>query len=102
MCLVGDETGLTRVEIGDTDVELGQSYEFRDATVRQYPGGWTSISIVDGGNVVKLQREIDVPQDEAYIERTYKILAGIQRKKGRRAGRLPVWKHPAGEQEESQ
>lgn len=95
MCLVGDASGLTRTETGDAKIELGNSYEFRDAIVRQYSGGWTSISIADGGSAVPLEDEIETPQDEAYIERTYKILAGIQRKKGRREGRLPAWQHPA-------
>jgi hypothetical protein len=96
MCLVGDATGLTRVELGGVEVEDGASYEFRDAAVKQYPGGWTSVSIAEGGSVATAAA-VDVPQDEAYIERTYKILAGIQRKKGRREGRLPAWKHPAKE-----
>jgi hypothetical protein len=95
MCLVGDSSGLTRVELGDAGVEVARSYEFRDAAIRQYPGGWTSVSIADGGSTAVLAEDIDVPQDEAYIERTYKILAGIQRKKGRREGRLPAWKHPS-------
>ena len=94
MCLVGDASGLTRIEIGDARVELGKSYEFRDAAVRQYPGGWTSISLADGGSVFETD-DVPTPQDEAYIERTYKILAGIQRKKGRREGRMPPWKHPS-------
>jgi hypothetical protein len=63
--------------------------------VRQYPGGWTSVSVVDGGEVRELDEEIDVPQDEAYIERTFKILSGIQRKKARQEGRAPPWEHPA-------
>lgn len=96
MCLAGDASGLTRVELGDAAVEAGGSYEFREAAVRQYPGGWTSISIADGGPAVPLSEEIEVPQDEAYIERTFKILSGIQRKKGRREGRLPAWRHPEG------
>jgi len=100
MCLVGDASGLTRVEIGAATVELGKSYEFRDAAVRQYPGGWTSISIVDGGSAVETD-DVPVPQDEAYIERTYEILAGTQRKKGRRAGRLPAWQHPASKEDPS-
>ena len=95
MCLVGDSSGLTRVELGDAAVAPGRSYEFRDAEVRQYAGGWTSISIAEGGLAVALHEEIEVSQDEAYIERTFKILVGIQRKKGRRQGRLPAWKHPA-------
>lgn len=99
MCLVGDASGLTRVELGDAEVEVGRSYEFRDAGVLQYPGGWTSISIADGGSALALEEDIDVPQNEAYIERTFKILSGIQRKKGRKAGRLPAWKHPAASKE---
>lgn len=95
MALAGDASGLTRIELGEASVEAGESYEFRDATVRQYPGGWTSVSIAGGGEAVLLDAPIDVPQDEAYIERTFKILSGIQRKKGRREGRLPAWKHPA-------
>ncbi|MEO8456998.1 MAG: hypothetical protein ABI559_04215 [Chloroflexota bacterium] len=99
MCLVGDASGLTRIELGDAEVALGSSYEFRDAAVRQYPGGWTSVSIADGGSVSELADDVEVPQAEDYIERTYKILAGIQRKKGRREGRLPAWKHPAKSQD---
>ena len=100
MVLVGDATGLTRVETGDETLESGRSYVFRNATVRQYPGGWTSISIAAGGKAVPLLHDIDVPQDEAYIERTFKILSGIQRKKGRKDCRLPVWQHPAKEADE--
>lgn len=99
MCLAGDASGLTRVELGGVQVQDGRSYEFRDAGVLQYPGGWTSISIAEGGSAVALDEEIDVPQDEAYIERTFKILSGVQRKKGRKEGRLPAWKHPAASKE---
>lgn len=95
MCLVGDVSGLTRVEIGDAGVDEGVAYEFRDATVRQYPGGWSSVSIMDGGEAIALAEVIEVPQDEEYIERTFKILSGIQRKKARGDGRLPPWEHPA-------
>jgi hypothetical protein len=97
MCLAGDASGLTRVELGSAQVQDGRSYEFRDAGVLQYPGGWTSTSIAGGGSAVALKEEIEVPQDEAYIERTFKILSGIQRKKGRREGRLPAWEHPGEE-----
>jgi hypothetical protein len=99
MCLVGDESALTRVELGAAEVDEGASYEFRDAAVRQYPGGWTSVSIADDGSAMRLSEDVAVPQDEAYIERTYKILAGIQRKKGRLDGRLPAWEHPAKTEE---
>lgn len=95
MCLVGDESALTRVEVGDAQLEEGKSYEFRDAVVKQYPGGWTSASIADGGELVALAEDVPVSQDEAYIERTFKILSGIQRKKARREGRLPPWRHPS-------
>jgi hypothetical protein len=95
MCLVGDESGLTRIELGAAEVTEKVSYEFRDAEVRQYPGGWTSLSIADGGSAFRLREDIEVPQDEAYVERTFKILSGIQRKKGRREGRLPPWEHPS-------
>ncbi len=100
MCLVGDESGLTRVETGEGGVEVGKSYQFRDASVRQYPGGWTSLSIAEGGAAVALVENVETPQDEAYIEKTFKILSGIQRKKGRREGRLPAWQHPASAKEE--
>jgi hypothetical protein len=96
MALVGDASGLTRVEIGDAAVEDG-SYEFRNARVVQYLRGWTSVSIAAGGEAVPLAEDIEVPQDEAYIERTFKILSGVQRKKGRKEGRLPAWEHPAKE-----
>jgi hypothetical protein len=95
MCLVGDELALTRVELGAAVVEQGGSYEFHDATIREYPGGWHSASLDADASVVPLAEEIPISQDEAYIERTYKILAGVQRKKGRREGRLSPWRHPA-------
>jgi len=95
MALVGDESGLTRIELGEAAVAEGSSYEFRRAAVRQYEGGWTSVSIADGGEALAIEESIPVPQDEAYIERTFKILSGIQRKKGREEGRLPPWEHPA-------
>ncbi|HEY5640549.1 MAG TPA: hypothetical protein VIW01_10920 [Dehalococcoidia bacterium] len=95
MALVGDESGLTRVELGAAEVEEDRSYEFRRAAVRQYEGGWTSVSVADGGDARAIEEGVPVPQDEAYIERTFKILSGIQRKKGRREGRLPPWDHPA-------
>jgi hypothetical protein len=102
MCLVGDESGLARVETGGAAGERGRSYEFRDAAVRQYPGGWTSLSIAEGGSAIALSVDVLAPQDEAYIERTLKILSGLQRKKGRREGRLPAWQHPAeGKREEA-
>jgi hypothetical protein len=94
MALVGDQTGLMRVEIGGAQLEEGSSYEFRGASVQQYPGGWTSVSIAGGGEAVPTE-DVPVPQDATYIERTFKILSGIQRKKGRREGRLPAWRHPA-------
>lgn len=95
MALVGDPTALTRIEIGDAEVAEGTSYEFRDAQVRTYPGGWHSASLVGQGVAVALGYEIEVPQDPAYIERTFKILSGIQRKKARKEGRSPAWQHPA-------
>ena len=95
MALVGDQSGLTRIELGAAAVEDGRSYEFQRAAVRQYEGGWTSVSIADGGEALAIAEDVPVPQDEAYIERTFKILSGIQRKKGRREGRLPPWEHPA-------
>lgn len=95
MALVGDESALVRVEIGDAVLEDGQSYEFRDAVVRTYPGGWHSLSLIAESGIYPLAQEITISQGEEYIERTYKILAGVQRKKGRAAGRLPHWRHPA-------
>jgi len=95
MCLVGDESALTRVELGEAAVEEGKSYEFRNAVVRKYPGGWHSAALIEGSEVIALGDDIPVSQDEAYIERTYKILSGVQRKKGRAAGRVAPWRHPA-------
>lgn len=95
MCLVGDESALTRVEIDDTEVEEGLSYEFQDAVIKQYPGGWTSASLADGGDTIELAEDVPISQDEAYIERTFKILSGTQRKKARQEGRLPPWRHPS-------
>ena len=58
MCLVGDASGLTRVELGDARVLEGASYQFRDAAVKQYAGGWTSISIGDGGSAHRLDDDV--------------------------------------------
>ncbi len=96
MALVGDESALTRIELGDRECEAGGSYEFRGLTVKEYPGGWHSASVGEASDVVALTDDVSVSQDEAYIERTFKILSGIQRKKARKAGRLPEWRHPAG------
>jgi hypothetical protein len=94
MALVGDESALTRIELGDKECEAGRSYEFRGLIVKEYPGGWHSASVTEGGEVVALADDVPVSQDEAYIERTFKILTGVQRKKARKAGRLPEWTHP--------
>jgi len=91
MCLVGDESALTRVELGEATVEEGPSYEFRDALVGVYPGRWHSVSLAGGGEALPLVEDLPISQDEAYIERTYKILTGVQRKKARREGRIEPW-----------
>jgi len=95
MALAGDESALVRVEIGAVVLEEGRSYEFRDSVVRAYPGGWHSLSFTAGSTVVPLGENVMTAQSEEYIERTYKILAGIQRKKGRAAGRIAPWSHPS-------
>ena len=95
MCLAGDESALTRVELGEAAVEEGKSYEFRNAAVREYPGGWHSAAVTAGSETIVLKDDVRVSQDEAYIERTFKILSGVQRKKGRAAGRVAPWRHPA-------
>lgn len=98
MALVGDVSALVRVEVGDSALEQGHSYEFREALVKSYRGGWHSLSLGDGGAIIPLNESVPISQSEEYIERTYKILAGIQRKKGRSAGRVAPWRHPtAGE-----
>src|SRR3989337_616100 len=93
MCLVGDESALTRVELGKAAVQVGRSYEFRDALVRAYPGRWHSASLVEGGEALLLPEDLPTLQDEAYIERTYKILTGVQLKEARREGRIEPWTH---------
>lgn len=91
MCLVGDKSALTRVELGRAAVEEGRSYEFRDALVQAYPGRWHSVSLTGGGKALPLAEDLPISQNEAYIERTYKILTGVQRKKARREGRIEPW-----------
>ena len=93
VCLVGDESALTRVELGKASVGEGCSYEFRDALVRAYPGRWHSASLVEGGEALLLPEDLPTLQDEAYIERTYKILTGVQLKKARREGQIEPWTH---------
>ena len=102
MSLVGDASALSRVEIGEAKVQEGKSYEFRNAVVREYPGGWHSASLDERSSVVPLNCDVPVSQDEEYIERTFKILSGIQRKKGREAGRLAPWRHPTARDRDSQ
>jgi hypothetical protein len=53
------------------------------------------VKLTEDSSAAPLAEEVTVSQSDEYIERTYKILAGIQRKKGRAAGRLPPWRHPA-------
>ena len=91
MCLVGDKSALTRVELGRAAVEESRSYEFRDALVQAYPGRWHSVSLTGGGKALPLAEDLPISQNEAYIERTYKILTGVQRKKARREGRIEPW-----------
>jgi hypothetical protein len=95
MALVGDETALVRVELGDAWLAEGRSYEIANALVKTYPGGWHSVALDGGSSVTELAEDVRLSQSDEYIERTYKILAGIQRKKGRATGRLPPWRHPA-------
>lgn len=100
MCLVGDETALTRVELAGAQVERGASYEFHNALVREFPArrpgapSWHSASLL-GGEAVPLAEEIEVSQTEEYIERTYRILAGVHTKRARQEGLLGPWEHPA-------
>ena len=101
MALVGDESALTRVELGSADVQHGRSYAFRNMIVREYPGGWHSASVGPGASVILLDEDVPISQDEAYIERTFKILSGVQRRKARLEGRLPPWRHPSAEESES-
>lgn len=98
MCLVGDDSALTRVEIGEARVQEAESYEFQVAVIREYPGGWHSATLDEESRVVPLDYEVEISQDEDYIERTFKILSGVQRKKGRAAGRLPRWRHPSSKE----
>lgn len=95
MALVGDVSALVRVEIGNAALEERRCYEFCDGLVKTYPGGWHSLSISGGTMITPLDQDVPISQSEEYIERTYRILAGIQRKKGRAAGILPPWRHPA-------
>ncbi len=97
MCLVGDERALTRIELGRLKAQPGQSYRFIDLEVCEYPGGWHSASTVSESSLIALNEDIATSQDEAYIERTFKILAGVQRKKARRERRASPWQHPASE-----
>lgn len=97
MALVGDESALTRIELGSLQCDAGQSFEFRDLVVKEYPGGWHSASVAGASEIVQLAEQVPVSQDEAYIERTFKILTGVQRKKARRAGNLPPWRHPGSQ-----
>ena len=100
MVLAGDESALVRIEIGEVLLEEGRSYEFRGGTVRTYPGGWHSLVITEESTVSALEVVVPISQSEEYIERTYKILSGIQRKKGREAGRLSQWRHPHAKRDE--
>jgi hypothetical protein len=98
MVLIGDESALVRVDIGDVGLEENRSYTFRDALVKTYPGGWHSLSLDGESRIVPLDSDVPISQTAEYVERTYKILSGIHRKKGRAAGRVQPWRHPAAKQ----
>ena len=102
MSLVGDSSALIRVEVGEVALDEGRSYEFGNALVREYPGGWHSAALDEESRVMPLEYDVQMSQDDAYIERTFKILSGVQKKKGRAAGRLPPWRHPSSSERDGQ
>ncbi len=81
--LVGDSTGLTRVETGRRRVGEGISYSFRNGLVREYEGGWRSVALDGASRMRQLRRSVPVSAGPEYVERVAKILRTMARKRGR-------------------
>ena len=102
MCLVGDETGLMRIGLGDGNalqsgrgdlaptgqVQEGCTYLFEGLAVRVYTGGWHSLELSAYGRVLASDQPISVTADEKYIQQVYKILTGLERKRQRLGAKI--------------
>ena len=56
--LVGDATGLTRIEMGRRRIEEEDSYSFWNGLVREYEGGWRSVALDSASRVRLLRRPV--------------------------------------------
>lgn len=82
--LVGDATGLTRVELGRRQVGEGVSYSFVRAIVHEYEGGWRSVTLDGASRLRQLRRPVPVVAAPDYIERVARILTKMARRRERR------------------
>lgn len=82
MYILGDESGLIRIDLADAIFQNGHSYLFSNLLVHQYQGGWTSVSLDQNSEPKLLEEQIPVMAEETYIKRVYKILTATDRKKG--------------------
>jgi hypothetical protein len=84
-CLVGDRSGVMHIDIPqEEDVAVGMSYLFDGLRVLVYPGGWHSLDADTSTRILPLDEAVPVSAEPAYIERVYKILTGVRRKRARR------------------
>ncbi len=81
MCLVGDETGLVRIGLGGHQVQAERTYLFEGLEVRVYSGGWHSLELTPYGRVLAMEHPVNVTADDKYVQRVYKILTGLERKR---------------------
>ena len=79
--LVGDATGLTRIEMGRRRIEEEASYSFWNGLVREYEGGWRSVALDSASRVRLLRRPVLVTAPANYIERVASILMKMDRKR---------------------
>ncbi len=79
--LVGDATGLVRVEPGGRRLREGASYSFRNGLVREYEGGWRSVELDRVSKARRLERKVPVAATLDYIDRTARILMTMTRKR---------------------
>jgi len=79
--LVGDSTGLTRVEMSSRPIEEEASYSFRNGLVQEYEGGWRSVALDSASRVRLLRRPVLVTAPADYVERVTSMLMKMDRRR---------------------
>jgi hypothetical protein len=79
--LVGDTTGLTRIEVGSRPIEEEASYSFWNGLVQEYGGGWRSVALDSASRVRRLRQPVLVTARADYVERVTSILMKMDRRR---------------------